>query len=915
MLERIRRRGHSHSHNRSGGAETWPWDENCNKQNNSTGFSLPKSTRRPSLSSLSLMTLKPSSRNRKQVVGGWQFDALDETRPGRVMPELPRELWIEILAMASCQYLGKASGLAGSGGKYDAPRRTANTRPLGAKSDILSFSLVSKAWNTYSQPALYHTIHIRKSSQAKALALTLLSQICGGPLPRTKFGSSYSPPPISYSTSCSSVGSATVTPNTVFETSGRHIRYLTLSTLSYDRCDPSDVLVILSSSPHLVGFSDEGGIRCPLLDEWCDWRATPEKLLGVLVDAGAQVSEKESRRASKRQSCDTISNSHISSRLECLTWTCYPHLPLPLPIPFSPNGEFNGFNALRSLHLYLPFDSDAVDYFAVSEGVKPKSQFPLHLPSLTKLTLTLSDPIISKSSKGSTGYTYSTPPNTLLTLLAEWDLPSLRILTVNTPYTLHHSSDGRGQHHDANAGERLGDKLGDGFWRFFQAHGSRIVVLEFGRISAGSQISPQQNTSPLSRLTSGLSETHGGYGNDEAAGYGYEPTYMRDVQEMEDRWIEAQVRDADRERCEAEKLAEAKREREEIESRTMPFPPPSSPLLPSGTEESATAVSPMSPSFVSTLLPASSQTSQDLASLTPNLRTFICSASLSASHDPALTFNGLDAFNDAVDAFDALEWDWTHPDWIAPHPLLPSHPNVRMIGIRDIGERVRTDWDERDERDGWNQAPFGGFEDGMGDDEGGHNPFFMLYLQLSSLLLPSTDDVEPELPEPSTRRERQKVPFPSLKYIRDLDPDSDLLRRGVRHLGKTSIPSALSPIKRAGSPAMTQDHGRRWTWRRPSLPSFLPSTSNISTFSPMIFSRDSSRRTMPFFTSNPPRLYSVQSGFQSDQHHSNSPDASHGSLLTFWSRVLSATRGGEVWLEDWRGWNLTRGNLGRWRRC
>ncbi|KAJ3741032.1 hypothetical protein DFH05DRAFT_1379496, partial [Lentinula detonsa] len=145
-----------------------------------------------------------------------------------------------------------------------------------------SFSLVSKAWNTYSQPALYHTIHIRKSSQAKALALTLLSQICGGPLPRTKFGSSYSPPPISYSTSCSSVGSATVTPNTVFETSGRHIRYLTLSTLSYDRCDPSDVLVILSSSPHLVGFSDEGGIRCPLLDEWCDWRATPEKLLGVL---------------------------------------------------------------------------------------------------------------------------------------------------------------------------------------------------------------------------------------------------------------------------------------------------------------------------------------------------------------------------------------------------------------------------------------------------------------------------------------------------------------------------------------------------------------------------------------------------------------------------------------------------------
>ncbi|KAJ3776689.1 hypothetical protein EV361DRAFT_798834, partial [Lentinula raphanica] len=201
--------------------------------------------------------------------------------------------------MASCQHLGKASGLVGSGGKYDHLQTTANGRSLGAKSDILSFSLVSKAWNTYSQPALYHTIHIRKSSQAKALALTLLSQICGGsPLPQAAPGSSYSPPPLSYSTSSSSVGSAPAALNTGFETSGRHIRYLTLSTLSYDRCNPSDVLVILSSSPHLVGFSDEGGIRCPLLEEWCDWRATPEKLLG------------------------TLSRSK-TAQLECLTWTCY----------------------------------------------------------------------------------------------------------------------------------------------------------------------------------------------------------------------------------------------------------------------------------------------------------------------------------------------------------------------------------------------------------------------------------------------------------------------------------------------------------------------------------------------------------------------------------------------------------------
>lgn len=309
MMERIRRRrGHSQTLRHSGGVETWLWDDVRNNQDQnrqSLNFTLPKYIKRPSLSSLSSMSLKPSSRNRKQVVGGWQFDALDETRPGRVMPELPRELWIEILAMASCQYLGKASGLVGSGGKYDSLPRTANGRPLGAKSDILSFSLVSKAWNTYSQPALYHTIHIRKSSQAKALAWTLLSQICGGPPPaQTLPIPSYSPQPISYSASCSSVGSSSVIPSTGLETSGRHIRYLTLSTLSYDRCDPSDVLVILSSSPHLVGFCDEGGIRCPLLDDCCDWKATPEKLLGVLVAASAQDKEKgrKSRRESKRYS-------------------------------------------------------------------------------------------------------------------------------------------------------------------------------------------------------------------------------------------------------------------------------------------------------------------------------------------------------------------------------------------------------------------------------------------------------------------------------------------------------------------------------------------------------------------------------------------------------------------------------------
>jgi hypothetical protein len=54
-----------------------------------------------------------------------------------------------------------------------------------------------------------------------------------------------------------------------------------------------------------------------------------------------------------------------------------------------------------------------------------------------------------------------------------------------------------------------------------------------------------------------------------------------------------------------------------------------------------------------------------LAAWCPHLREFICSAD--------------------------AEWHWHNPDWIAAHTLLPAHPNVRLIGIRDIDARLRDD--------------------------------------------------------------------------------------------------------------------------------------------------------------------------------------------------------------------------------
>jgi hypothetical protein len=99
----------------------------------------------------------------------------------------------------------------------------------------------------------------------------------------------------------------------------------------------------------------------------------------------------------------------------------------------------------------------------------------------------------------------------------------------------------------------------------------------------------------------------------------------------------------------------------------------------------------------------------------PNLREFICSAD--------------------------AEWNWTNPDWIAPHILLPTHPRLQFIGIRDIDKRLLND------------ATLAFSTQPSPSDA----PFFPLLEQLSSLL--------------------HKEAFPSLHFIRDLSELSDDMRR------------------------------------------------------------------------------------------------------------------------------------------
>lgn len=118
-----------------------------------------------------------------------------------------------------------------------------------------------------------------------------------------------------------------------------------------------------------------------------------------------------------------------------------------------------------------------------------------------------------------------------------------------------------------------------------------------------------------------------------------------------------------------------------------------------------------------------------LASWCPNLLEFICSAD--------------------------AEWNWENPDWIAPHVLLPTHPKVQMIGIRDIDKRIHDDLSFVPS----SSSSLGHDLDlDVEDDElEGEDPFFSLLEQVSSLLLHRA--------------------FPSLLYVRDLSEASDHMRR------------------------------------------------------------------------------------------------------------------------------------------
>ena len=118
-----------------------------------------------------------------------------------------------------------------------------------------------------------------------------------------------------------------------------------------------------------------------------------------------------------------------------------------------------------------------------------------------------------------------------------------------------------------------------------------------------------------------------------------------------------------------------------------------------------------------------------LAEWCPNLREFICSAD--------------------------AEWHWQSPDWIAPHILLPAHPRVELIGIRDIDTRL-LEYPISSPLDADSTSSSTNLSYDALDVDDADTPYFLLYEQISSLL--------------------SRDAFPNLRFVRDLSAESHRMR-------------------------------------------------------------------------------------------------------------------------------------------
>ncbi|KIJ58506.1 hypothetical protein HYDPIDRAFT_170141 [Hydnomerulius pinastri MD-312] len=193
--------------------------------------------------------------------------------PAHDLPYLPTEVWMLVLREATAMSpdpLDISLGLS----FLETPCEVEEYHAaMGAKRDL---ALVSKAWNRYVQEYLYEFVWISRASQAKALALTLLTQFIDGK-----------------------------------PSSGQWIRRLHMETPALKRCATDDIRTILDYAPHLVIYSDHHAVRCTRYQEFNDVRWSPEQMVSVLASPNSKL-----RRLSLTNYSDDPFPYHMSPMLK-----------------------------------------------------------------------------------------------------------------------------------------------------------------------------------------------------------------------------------------------------------------------------------------------------------------------------------------------------------------------------------------------------------------------------------------------------------------------------------------------------------------------------------------------------------------------------------------------------------------------
>ncbi|KAF9456304.1 hypothetical protein BDZ94DRAFT_1302630 [Collybia nuda] len=595
---------------------------------------------------------------------------------------LPPELWMLIIRHAtsgSASYDDGPEPVSFLSLPHNAPRLASHRALMRQKARL---TLVCRAWHAYAQEVLFEFVWLSRERQARLLA-----------------------------------GVVTGT------TRGKYIRRLHVETPALERCSAADLRTILDHAPALAVYSDYRSVRR---------RNTLSMGAPLPLRSHAQTQPRCSRSPPPAHvttfsphtdpaSPDSLlaALARPGNSLRRLSWTNYDdlsfHLRLsPLLLATSANLEFLELNFCSQLDASRDLDPTAILPCSRKEAYATS----LTLPALKSLKVTLD--------------------NATFAVLATWDMPELRNLSVLAADFSYYSTRSVGATGTAGGNERTPS----GFELFFLTHGEKVEQLELGHSSSV----------------------------------------------IEEHWVTAPPR---------------RRNGNEDVGNTNPG---------------------------SRRIP--------LSTWCPNLSTFICSAD--------------------------AEWNWQNPDWIAPHVLLPAHPGVRFIGVRDIGKRIV---------EGLASGSGGGTWGGGG---GGDGDFFMLGEQIGSLL----------------RREA----FPSLLYVRDMSYGSDVLRRGGEEdLDSREVDFFDDECPGVGASGSRDSSGgggrigyggnfstttattvatatRRWPWARLDKPR---STSDLQQAA---------------------RAHRVQDRLK---------------VLRFWGAVLDRCREGGVWLEDWRGVNVTVGDLRR----